>query len=61
VVLELCEALESDEITKPCRVYLPPASADLFKGVPRVTVVKCTRLEDAVFHTWPELRQGVRV
>lgn len=59
VVLELWEAVQEGEIPRPCRIYLPPASAELVQNeLDQVSVVRTTRLEDAVFHTWPELRHG---
>lgn len=61
IVLDLWEALDTEEIAKPCRVYLPPGSAEVVQSeLPHVTVVKCKRLDDAVFNTWPELRQEAR-
>jgi DNA repair protein RadA/Sms len=57
LVNDLWEAIEADEIRRPVRLFLPPSSAELLRAtLDGVTVVGCQRLDDAVYHTWPELR-----
>ena len=57
LVTELWEAIEAEEIRRPVRMFLPPESAELLRETTEgVTVVACENLEDAVYHTWPDLR-----
>ncbi len=57
ILLDLWEQVEDGTITTPVRIFCPSDAALLLQeGIDRGTVVPCDRLEDAVFHTWPELR-----
>jgi DNA repair protein RadA/Sms len=59
LVTQLWEAIQANEIRRPLRLFLPPESARLLREtLEGVTVVACDRLDDAVFLTWPELRQS---
>jgi DNA repair protein RadA/Sms len=58
VLLEMAESIQEGEIKPPVRIFLPPGSAEFLRSnaPSRATVMACTRLEDAVYNTWPELR-----
>lgn len=57
--MDLWDLLEEGKIKKPLRLFCPPESAKLLReGINGVTVVACDRLDDAVYHTWPEMRSG---
>jgi hypothetical protein len=60
IVLDLLEQLKDPTCTairRPVRVFCPSESARLLQDeVSGATIVACERLEDAVFSTWPELR-----
>lgn len=60
LVINLWEDLKdpaSAYISRPVRIFCPRSSAELLQEeVEDVTVVACDRLDDAVFHTWPDLR-----
>lgn len=62
LLLELWEQLKepgSTQLPRPVRLFCPKESAELLQEeVEGATVVACERLDDAVFHTWPELRQA---
>lgn len=59
LVSQLWDAIQSDEIRRPLRLFVPPESASVLREtLDGVTVVACERLDDAVFLTWPELRRG---
>jgi len=59
IVLDLWEGIQDGTIPQPLRIFCPRRSAELMREVIEgVTVVACDKLDDAVFHTWPELRVG---
>lgn len=61
VAMSLLDAVNSDTFRKPVRLFLPKGDcAALIRGGVKggVTVVACERLEDAVYNTWPELKQS---
>jgi len=62
LLTELVDAIQAREIEPPLRIFMPSTSAVLLRSeVPQsVTVVSCTSLEDAIYSTWPELRQNAR-
>lgn len=61
ILLDLMEQLQdpsSTTIPRPLRIFCPKESAHLLQQeVEGATIVACERLDDAVFHTWPELRK----
>lgn len=57
IILDLWEGIQNGTIATPIRIFCPKASAELMQSVvDGATVIACERLDDAVFHTWPELR-----
>ena len=59
IVMDLWDLLEEGKIQKPVRLFCPPESAKLLReGLDGVTVVACDRLDDAVYHTWPQMRSS---
>lgn len=60
IIDDLHDALSSEEIRKPVRIFLPSDSAGLLREFlsddSGVSIVSCPLLEDAVFNTWPNLK-----
>jgi DNA repair protein RadA/Sms len=57
IILDLWDGIQNGTIPTPIRVFCPTESAEIIKdGVEGATVIGCDRLDDAVFHTWPELK-----
>lgn len=58
IINDLWEAFEAEELPLPVRIFLPPDSATLLRETTQdVTVMACERLEDAVYGTWPEMKE----
>ena len=61
ILTDLSEGIQNGTIPIPIRIFCPRASAEILRGlVDGATVVGCERLDDAVFHTWPELKPEAR-
>ena len=60
ILLDLWEELSGPEtslIQRPVRIFCPKESAHLLQEeIEGATVVACEKLDDAVFMTWPELK-----
>jgi DNA repair protein RadA/Sms len=58
IIVDLWEDIQSGTIPKPIRIFCPVKSAELMRDVIEgATVISCKTLDDAVFRTWPELKQ----
>ncbi len=59
ILLDLWDHIQDGTIPTPVRVFCPPESADILKeDIDGATIIACDRLDDAVFHTWPELKSN---
>jgi DNA repair protein RadA/Sms len=59
IIMDLWDLLAEGKLQTPLRLLCPPEGAKLLReGMAGVTVVACDRLDDAVYHTWPEMRSG---
>ena len=57
LVESFIEALKEGRIPKPLRVFVSSEAAEFLKAESiGITVIKCDKLDDAVYQTWPELR-----
>jgi DNA repair protein RadA/Sms len=59
IIIDLWEELndEDSNLKKPLRIFCPKESASILQEeVKGVTIVACERLDDAVYMTWPEIR-----
>ena len=57
ILMDLSEGIQDGTIPTPIRIFCPRAGAEFLRGlVEGATVVACDRLDDAVLHTWPELK-----
>jgi hypothetical protein len=50
-------SLEMAESTQPFKVLGPPSAAARLAGFEGIETIVCRKLEEAFFHTWPELRR----
>lgn len=58
IILDLWDNIQNRTISLPVRIFCPQESAELIRGeVRNATVIGCDKLDDAVFHTWPELKK----
>jgi DNA repair protein RadA/Sms len=56
LVEQLGQALMNGELPNPIRLLCPPEAAAMLPQDKGIEIVPCKRLDDAIFHTWPELR-----
>lgn len=57
IIMDLWDGIQDGTIPTPLRIFCPRASAQIMSSeIEGATVIACDRLDDAVFHTWPELR-----
>jgi len=53
---DLQAALDAGDIPTPVTLMIPPSSADFIPPSSKVRVVACRTLEEAIFATWPDMR-----
>ncbi len=57
IIMDLWDGIQDGTNPKPLRIFCPRASAEVMRSeIEGATVIACDLLDDAVFHTWPELR-----
>jgi hypothetical protein len=57
IILDLIHDVNARNIEMPVKIFCPIASAEIIKNVMNgITVIACERLDDAVYNTWPELK-----
>ena len=56
LIEHLAHAIGTDALPNPVRLLCPPSAAALLPQGDGIEIVPCRRLDDAIFHTWPELR-----
>jgi DNA repair protein RadA/Sms len=57
IIIDLWEEIRDGTLPTPVRILCPRSSAQLIRSeIQGATVIGCDRLDDAVYHTWPELQ-----
>ena len=56
LIEELAEAITSGAIPTPLRVLAPPSAITHLPRAPGIELLPCRRFDDALHHTWPDLR-----
>jgi DNA repair protein RadA/Sms len=56
LLAELVEAIASGHIPTPLRIFAPPSAMAHLPSGRGIEILPCRRLDDALYHTWTDLR-----